>query len=101
MNIQEMAEQCLKDSDEWFPNQSRQPDFLVLCLFGEVGELANEVKKVLRGTHRFDDQLPKIKEEATDVLIYLLNFMAIMGIDIEKEYNDKRQFNVSRFGHEG
>lgn len=98
MNIQEMAEQCLKDSDEWFPQTARDPMYMLMCMFGEVGEVANEFKKMMRDDTEDEDRLTRMKEEMIDVLIYWLCLASIMGIDIEREYNDKRAINAHRFG---
>ena len=72
-------------------------EFIVLGLAGEVGELANLTKKIVRGDYNYDDKLPEIKEEAVDIFIYLLKLINQMDIDIEKEYMKKIQKNKERF----
>ncbi len=64
-------------------------EFIVLGLAGEVGELANLTKKIIRGDYTFDEKLPELKEEATDVLIYLLKLINQMDINSEEEYFKK------------
>lgn len=101
MNLREIAEQCLKDSDNWFPDVARDPMHHVLSVTGEWGEYCNLLKKVERGSITFEEALPMLKEELIDVFIYMFNLAAVMGVDIEKEYNDKRELNVRRFGSAG
>lgn len=98
MNLREIAEQCLKDSDEWFPNNSRDPMHHVLSITGEWGEFCNVMKKAERGSITWAEAHPMMREELIDTFIYMFNLAAVMGVDIEKEYNDKRERNVQRFG---
>jgi NTP pyrophosphatase (non-canonical NTP hydrolase) len=98
MNLREIAEQCLRDSDEWFPDVAREPTHHVLSITGEWGEFCNLLKKVERGSITLEDALPMLKEELIDVFIYMFNLAAVMGVDIEKEYNVKRERNAVRFG---
>jgi NTP pyrophosphatase (non-canonical NTP hydrolase) len=96
----EMARQCMRDSHRWFPDTSHSLPFMVLALCGEVGELANIVKKVERGSLDMKDARTKHAAvmEATDVLIYLMDVFAILGVDPEQAYNMKRVENEQRFG---
>jgi NTP pyrophosphatase (non-canonical NTP hydrolase) len=74
--------------------------FLVLALAGEVGELANIVKKIERGS--LDPRSAAVRREmvmeATDVYIYLMNIFGVLGVDPEKSYQLKRMENEQRFG---
>jgi NTP pyrophosphatase (non-canonical NTP hydrolase) len=99
MNLREIAEQCLKDSDNWFPENARDSRHHILSVTGEWGEFCNVVKKLDRGSLTFEDAFPMMKEELIDVFIYMFNLAAVMGIDIEKEYNVKRERNAERFGN--
>jgi|SRR5882724_2551730 len=105
-----LAAQCAKDSKEWFPEAanaaSTNPEELTralihhsLAMCGEVGEVANLVKKVDRGTVDITNIVFQndIHEELTDVFIYLLNLVALLKIDLLKEYMKKRDKNVKRF----
>lgn len=98
MNLREIAEQCLKDSDEWFPDHSRDPLHHVLSVTGEWGEFCNVMKKMERGSLSSAEAFPMMREELIDTFIYLFNLAAVMGVDIEKEYNVKRARNAKRFG---
>jgi NTP pyrophosphatase (non-canonical NTP hydrolase) len=72
-----------------------------LSIAGEAGELANQVKKVHRGSITLDEARASIGEEAVDVLIYLLNLFAVLGVDPVDVYKEKRQKNELRFSRPG
>lgn len=100
---EEKINQCEHDSERWFPHANHDLAFLTLCLAGEVGELANKVKKVERGSALM--QAPKtlqdIVEEINDIRVYLYNVMGLSifdGVNWETEWNRKRSFNEERFG---
>lgn len=96
-----LAQQCLEDSARWF-GDSHVPDSLVhhtLCLAGEVGEFANVVKKIDRGSLSFDDPAVQaaLKSEYADILTYMLNIAGILSLDPEAVYIQKREINEERF----
>jgi NTP pyrophosphatase (non-canonical NTP hydrolase) len=74
-------------------------EHLVVCLAGELGEFANEVKKVIRGDSRYEAALPALKEELADIFIYVLKLGNQMSIDLEAEYFKKLRTNEERFRH--
>ena len=77
-------------------------EYLAIALAGEVGEFANLVKKIRR---RFDnlekkiskDIFEKLKEELTDVFIYVLISSNLLKMDLEKEYFKKMKINEKKF----
>lgn len=76
----------------------------IIGLVGEVGELANLVKKARLRIGRkttvsraFEDISPDVKEELTDVLIYLIRLFQLMDAEIEKCYQQKVYENATRF----
>ena len=96
-----LEQTAISDSHRWFPEcDPLGLPFWVLALAGEVGELANEVKKVMRGSADFNDAKVKYKidMEVADIFTYLLQIAGMLQIDLEAAYNVKRQFNESRFG---
>lgn len=101
--MEELVKQCIVDSRRWFP-RSFETDllgitsFLTLCVNGESGELANKVKKILRGSVSFSDGVEAVIEEAMDIQIYLANLFGELGVDVFEEYWKKRQRNEERFG---
>ncbi len=101
MTLADIAIQCIKDSEEWFPDHSQDMGFLTICMTGEVGEFANLIKKGMRGTYEIDDPEYEyaLAMELTDIFIYLMNLVGVMGIDMEKLYQIKREINRERFGN--
>lgn len=67
----------------------------ICAITGELGELANLVKKVRRGDMTVDEARPAIAKEIADVNIYLDILASRFGIDLGQAIVDK--FNeVSR-----
>ncbi len=79
----------------------RRVEYTVLALAGEVGEMANHVKKVRRhlllGGKLGDMDLDGLKEEAADVLAYLLKLSNLMKWNLERVYRAKMAENAKRF----
>jgi NTP pyrophosphatase (non-canonical NTP hydrolase) len=102
LTLNQLIAQCAEDSTRWFPNNQDLAN-QVLCMAGEVGEVANIVKKVVRGTHELEDVSSNLTEEIIDVLVYLINLVgneAFEDVDWSTLWNNKRAFNESRFGNE-
>ena len=97
--LQGIVDQCESDSERWFPDRADDLPFMVLALAGEVGELANHIKKMARGSVTYDQIRKDASEEAIDIFIYLCNIFAALGIDPVAEYHRKREFNERRFGN--
>ena len=77
-------------------------EYLTNALAGEVGEVANLVKKVRsvvygRGDLRLDDVRQELAEEIADVFTYLLTIAGLLGLDLEKTYLQKLEKNRKRF----
>jgi NTP pyrophosphatase (non-canonical NTP hydrolase) len=93
--------QCLEDGQRWFGDQINPRDYKhhTLGLCGEVGEFANLIKKIDRGS--LDVKSATVRHdlamELTDVYVYLLNLAGIFGIDLEKSYLQVRAANEERF----
>jgi NTP pyrophosphatase (non-canonical NTP hydrolase) len=101
----ELSLQCVQDSIRWFGDTVTDTNAIphhTLALAGEVGELANIVKKIDRGS--LNGRAPVVRHmmamELTDVFIYVLNLAGIMGIDLEEAYKIKRAENEQRFSKE-
>jgi NTP pyrophosphatase (non-canonical NTP hydrolase) len=77
----------------------RELEHLLVCLIGEVGELSNITKKIVRGDISFSQPSVKshISEEVADVFIYLMKICNQAGIDLEGECLKKLEFNKTRF----
>jgi NTP pyrophosphatase (non-canonical NTP hydrolase) len=63
-------------------NRQHELAILGLGLAGETGEFVDMLKKVLGHGHEFD--LPKLKEEAGDILWYLAALLDLLGISLEQ-----------------
>lgn len=72
-------------------------EHLIVCLVGELGELANIVKKVRRGDKDFQAGRVEMEEEIVDVFIYLMKISRQMGVDLERETIRKIKKNSERF----
>jgi len=72
-------------------------EYLTLALSGESGEVANCVKKVIRGDVSYQDYKEEIIKEITDVFIYVIKFAYQMDFDLEEAYLKKTEENRVRF----
>lgn len=84
-------------AEEISEKNTQHLQFLVLSLAGEVGEMANCVKKVVRGDEEYETSKGRIAEELTDVFIYVLKLAYQMNVDLEENYLQKLEANKSRF----
>jgi NTP pyrophosphatase (non-canonical NTP hydrolase) len=99
-DLYEIQRQMKADSDRWFgPGTSENLVLMVLGIVGESGEVADIVKKVMRGSLTMEEATPKMKEEMIDILHYWLMVAGMLGIDIGMEYSKKRMFNEVRFSN--
>lgn len=96
-----MARQCLEDSERWFGDSDivHSIPHHTLAMAGEVGEFANIVKKIERGSLSMNNAQVRfdLMMELTDVFVYLLNISALIGVDLEKSYMLVRSNNEKRF----
>lgn len=100
----EMANQCVADSERWFGDGAvvHSIPHHTLAMAGEVGEFANIVKKIERGSLSIHDAKTRyaLTMELTDTFIYMLNLAGLLGIDLEKSYKHIRGLNEKRFMEE-
>jgi hypothetical protein len=104
--LQQLAQQCGRDSQKYFPDiasakhtpYGRLLHDAAACA-SEAGELLEIVKKIDRGSWEYDNEGVKaaLQGEAVDVLIYVLNVFYDLGADPLKAYLKKRDYNNSRF----
>jgi NTP pyrophosphatase (non-canonical NTP hydrolase) len=73
--------------------------FLIIAITGEIGELSNVVKKILRGDKEFSLEINRdeLEEEITDIFIYLMKICNQMDIDLEENFLKKLQKNIEEF----
>lgn len=96
-----LAKQCQADSVRWFGDSHAAYSLPhhTLALAGEVGEFANLVKKIDRGSLKIEDAHTRyeLAMELTDCFIYMLNLAALLKIDLNESYKIKRGVNEQRF----
>ena len=66
--------------------------YTVLALSGEIGELANKLKKVLRGDYTVYETLPEMLAEMGDILWYL----AATADELEVSLDDIASWNLEK-----
>src|SRR3990172_4748813 len=76
--------------------------YATIAILGELGEFSNVVKKILReynhlNTKPTQEMIEKLKEELTDVFIYLVKLSMMLDFDLEKHYLQKMALNTERF----
>lgn len=97
----EMAQEADADSRLWFPATADDLFFITACMAGEAGEAVNKLKKVYRdGNMRKMTPVERHEYvmELVDVQTYLLDAFALMKVDPERAYAQKRAENAKRFG---
>lgn len=72
-------------------------EHLLVCITGEVGELANVVKKVRRGDQSLENARPAILEESADIMIYIVKMANQIGFSLDDAFRAKLQINRERF----
>lgn len=98
--IVKLTKQALEDSERWFPDVAHSITHHTISIAGEVGEFANLVKKLHRGTTiapTASEVQYELAMELTDIFIYLLNLAAILDVNLVAAYYHKRDLNVKRF----
>jgi NTP pyrophosphatase (non-canonical NTP hydrolase) len=98
--VYQLSLQAKEDSNRWFPNTAGSIAFTTLALCGEVGEVANIIKKIERGSHSFRDAKVRfdLEMEIADVFTYLVLLAGQLNVDLMELYKIKRVENERRFG---
>jgi NTP pyrophosphatase (non-canonical NTP hydrolase) len=114
MNIQQMAERQAEFDRRhgWSTlntDDSNRIAWLkedLIGLVGEIGELANEVKKLTLESRLLPAEelasllkkaQPKLADELIDTFIYLLRLATTLNVDLEKQLIEKQAKNEARF----
>lgn len=105
-SIYDMTEIALETSKRWFPcvfdpemALVPTPVHFALALSGEVGEVANQIKKAIRNGDLSDINMRvRVGEELADVLSYLMLIADSLEIDLVSEFHKKVKKNEARFG---
>lgn len=72
-------------------------EFLLVAFAGEFGEVANIVKKIVRGDYTLDEKRNEISEEIADMFAYLIKLSYQLNIDLEEAYLKKVHKNQEKF----
>jgi len=67
----------------------------VLKFAEEVGEIAQEIRRILRDKQAYDPEA--FKGELIDMFVYLIQASMALKMDLEKEYYRKMELNEARF----
>jgi NTP pyrophosphatase (non-canonical NTP hydrolase) len=95
----EIAKEADEDSRRWFPETADDLFFIVACIAGEAGEAVNKLKKSYReGRKMTPAEKHELVMELIDIQTYLFDAYALLGVDPERAYYQKRAFNEQRFG---
>ncbi len=62
-----------------------------------MGEVQNIIKKIDRGTVKFEDVREHLRDELADVFTYFLDICSLAGSDILYDYFTKQAYNNERF----
>jgi NTP pyrophosphatase (non-canonical NTP hydrolase) len=76
----------------------------IIGLLGEVGEFANQIKKIqlldhdsVAVTREFRKRHSQLSEELVDTLIYLVRLAGHLDADLEKSYLEKLEWNKKKY----
>lgn len=98
---QERVDQCYPPEFSFVPGETisveESIEHLLVCTLGELGELANLLKKVRRGDFAYNDKKNDLTDELSDVFIYVIKIANAMEIDLEDAYIVKMKKNETRF----
>lgn len=101
LTIEQMVKMCLDDSEKWFGDghTAKSIPHHTLAMAGEVGEVANIVKKIERGSLNLGDANVRFQlmMELTDVFTYWLNLVGLVGMNPTQAFLHVRSENEKRF----
>lgn len=72
-------------------------EFLLVAFVGELGEVSNIVKKIVRGDYSLNAKRDEISEEIADIFAYLIKLSYQLNIDLEAAYIKKIKKNQEKF----
>lgn len=101
LTFDKLREQNVQRCEESFHklNDWSSSDWMT-ALTGEVGEAANLIKKVRRGSLTRNEALPEIAKELADIQCYLDLLAASLGVDLGEETIKKFDEVSARVGSE-
>jgi NTP pyrophosphatase (non-canonical NTP hydrolase) len=84
--FREVQQTALEDSQRWFPGKANDLVMMTLGICGESGEFADIVKKICRGSQTVEGALEDMRDELTDVFIYIIQTAELLNFDILDRY---------------
>lgn len=104
MTIPEFQKDMVDNTFRWFPGvvQNGEIDLHVLIygICGEAGEIADEMKKFIRGSRTNDQLIDRLAIESVDCFHYIVLLWYVLGIDPGEVYQSLTEANEKRFGPE-
>lgn len=98
-SILELQEEQVEASKVYFPDLDQKDiNYQAIALAGEVGEALNVIKKYNRTDISWDEFRERMQSELPDILIYLVLLADACDIWLGLAYQDKKEYNDSRFG---
>jgi NTP pyrophosphatase (non-canonical NTP hydrolase) len=79
------------------PDHFELIEHTLVCLLGELGEFANEVKRVAQADRSLDAAMPQLKAEMADTFIYLVKICNQLDLDLESLFVERLAYNRIRF----
>ncbi len=101
MNIEKIREKLAAFARERDWDQFRSPKNLTMGLAAEAAELLEIFQWLTEEQSREiihnDRDMALVREEIADVFIYLVRLADKLGVDIEKEVNEKMKINEKKY----
>lgn len=86
MNFEEYSK--LSDKTAQYPHNTKDEtlEYIVLCISGEAGEMANVVKKIIRDDDSVltEDKLNHLIDELGDVMWYVARLLTKLGLPMSE-----------------
>ena len=92
MDFNEYQKKVAEERHYWRKTPIDNITICALGVSGEAGEVADMIKKIVRGDSSLDDKKEDLKKELGDVLWYLSQLAQDLGID----FNDVAQANIEK-----
>jgi len=102
MTIPEFQKDMVDMTHRWFPEVVRDGtidlNMLVYGICGEAGEIAEEMKKFIRGSRTQEQLIERLGDESVDCFHYIALLWVVLGIDPGVVYKKLTEANEKRFG---
>src|SRR3954468_17725650 len=100
--IPEFQKDMVEKTFRWFPEVIKNGEIdlhmLIYGICGEAGEIADEMKKFLRGSRTQEELVEKLGNESVDCFHYIALLWYVLGIDPGEVYAKITEANEKRFG---